>query len=154
MKVVHSETFRCPPRVLWSWIDDPEKSKQWLRGLEEVIPLTPGPKRAGSRATLRIREGRRLSDYEQTLLDYEPERRFHMTMAGGCLRGAVIDVDYQLTELGDGGTRLDYACFAETKGLFRIFGFLFAVFGRLQLRSFFRKLKQLAEGEALAGSIG
>jgi len=152
MKVAHSETFRCPPQVLWSWIDETEKSKQWLRGLEEVIPLTPGPKRAGSRATLRIREGRRLSDYEQTVLDYVPEQRFHMKMEGGCLRGMAIDVDYRLTELPDGNTRLDYACSTETNGLLRVFSVLFAVFGKLQLRSFFRTLKKLAEGEALAGA--
>lgn len=151
MKVEHTETFRCPSRVLWSWIDDVEKSKQWLRGLEEVVPLDPGPKRPGWRAKLRIREGGRVQEYEQEIVDYEPGRRFHMTMEGGALKGCVIDVDYVLTDLGDGTTRLDYACGAKTNGVMRIFGLLFAIFGRLQLRSFFKKLKALAEGEARTG---
>lgn len=152
MDVKHSEVVRCSPGALWPWIDDPERSKQWLRGLEEVRPITSGPRRAGHRAVLRIREGRRVSEYTQTLLEYEPEKRFKLRMEGGCLRGMVMVVDYTLVDLGDGRTRLDYVCAAETKGLYRLFGVLFAVFGRMQVRSFFRGLKRLAEGERLAGA--
>ena len=79
-------------------------------------------------------------------------RRFAMKMEGGCLRGTVIHVDYRLIDLGDGSTRLDYACFAETKGWMRIFGPLFALFGRMQAKSFFKQLKALAEAERLAGA--
>ncbi len=42
MKMTHSDTFHCSPQQLWPWIDDDEKSKQWLKGLEEVRPVTSG----------------------------------------------------------------------------------------------------------------
>lgn len=152
MKLETSKIIRCTPARLWPWIDDAERSKQWLSGLEQVEAITPGPKRPGHEAILRIREGRSLSEYKQTVLVYEPEQRLAFKTEGGCMRGTVIHNDYRLVDLGDGSTRLDYSFSAETKGWMRILGPLFSVFGRMQVRSFFKKLKSLAEAEQLAGT--
>jgi carbon monoxide dehydrogenase subunit G len=152
MNVQLSETIDCHPSALWPWIDETDKAKQWLRGLESAVPITKGPKRPGHETTLRIREGRKLSEYKQTILEYEPEKRFKMRMEGGCLRGMAMIVDYRLVDLGNHRTRLDYECTAEATGFMRILAKVFAVFGRMQARSFFRELKRLAEG-ADAGRV-
>ncbi|MBI5364197.1 MAG: SRPBCC family protein [Planctomycetes bacterium] len=152
MRMEFSQIIHCTPARLWPWLDDAERSKQWLRGLEEVEAITPGPKRPGYETLLRIREGRKLSEYKRTLLEYEPERRFVMKVEGGCMRGVVLHEEYRLADLGDGSTRLDYTFSAEMKGWMRIFGPLFALFGRMQTKSFFKKLKALAEGEHAVGA--
>lgn len=145
MKLRHSMELDCTPAALWPWIDDPERCKQWLKGMEDVRPVSTGPRREGWKAKVFIREGGRLSEYDETILAYEPNRRFRIKMEGGCLRGGSIVVDYALVDLG-GRTRLDYECDAQMSGFFRIFAPLFAIFGRMQLEAFFRKLKELAEG--------
>jgi carbon monoxide dehydrogenase subunit G len=149
MKTTYSTEIRCSAQHLWTWIEDPERNKQWLGGLEEIRPVSPGPRRAGYQAKLFLREGRRLSEYDETILDYDPPRRLKLQMQGGCLRGGTVTVDYRLTEL-EGRTRLDYECSAEMQGFLRLFAPLFAIFGRMQVRSFFRKLKQLAEADGAA----
>jgi hypothetical protein len=60
-------------------------------------------------------------------------------------------VDYRLREEAD-GTRLDYASTAEGKiGLFwRMLMGLLKVFGRMQLRGFLRRLRELVEAPAQA----
>lgn len=152
MKVTTSTVFECAPSELWRWIDEPDRCKQWLRGLEDVQPVSTGPKRPGHETKLFIREGRRLQEYLQTIVEHVPERRFKMRMQGGCLGGSTMTVDYVLVDLKDGRTRLDYECSAEMKGVLRLFAPFFAVFGRMQVRSFFKKLKELAEGRGLASA--
>jgi carbon monoxide dehydrogenase subunit G len=148
MKMTHSETIRCTPEALWPWLDDAEKSKQWLRGLEEVRPTASGPKRPGYTAKLMIREGGKLQEYDETILEYEPNRRFKMKMTGGCLKGTEMLVDYQLVDIGDGRTRLDYECEAlSDRFVMKLLGPLFMIFGRMQAKSFFRTLRKLAEGQ-------
>lgn len=144
MKIAFSAEIRCSPERLWPWLADPELCKQWLRGMEEIRPVSTGPKRAGWQAKMFIREGGRLSEYDETILEYEEPRRFKLRMEGGCLRGGSITVDYRLHE-HDGSTRLDYECDAQMRGILRVLGPLFAIFGRMQARSFIVKLKQLAE---------
>lgn len=150
MRMTTSKIIGCPPSALWPWIDELERCKQWMRGLEDAQPVSAGPKGVGHRSTLFIREGGKLQEYAQTILEYEPERRFKMRMEGGCLRGSVVVVDYVLTDLHDGRTRLDYECTAEMKGFLRFVGPLFAILGRMQVRMFFKKLEQLAEGRGAA----
>lgn len=145
MKFHYSIEIDCPPDALWPWIDEPERCKQWLAGMEDVRPITPGPRREGYRAKIAIREGRRVTEYDETILAYVPNERFRMRMEGGGFRGGWVDVDYTLVDLG-GRTRLDYECDARMKGVFRLLMPLFALFCRMQLKAFFRKLKQLAEG--------
>jgi len=150
MKLTYSDTFDCTPQVLWPWLDDPEKCKQWLKGLEQVKVTSSGPKGVGTTAKLYIREGGKLQEYDETVLLYEPGRRFKMQMVGGCLRGAAMIVDYRLTDLG-GRTRVDYECEAQTDSFFmKLMSPLFAIFGRMQIKSFFRKLKTLVASGGLA----
>ncbi len=144
MKLALTTEIRCSPERLWPWLDDPELCKQWLRGMEEIRPVSDGPRRPGWQAKMFIREGGRLSEYDETILEYEPARRFKLRMEGGCFRGGSVTVDYRLHE-HDGHTRLEYSCDAQMGGILRLLGPLFAIFGRMQARSFMVKLKQLAE---------
>lgn len=149
MKTTTTRTIDCPPEALWPWLDETEKCKQWLRGLEDVQPVTPGPKRAGHVSKLFLREGRRVAEYEQTILDYEPKKRFRIRMMGGCFGANGVVVDYRLEDLG-GRTRLDYECDMDFRGAFVLLAPLVAVLGRVQLGKILDRLQALAEGRGLA----
>lgn len=146
MKMNYSGVIEVPPEALWPWLDDTEKCKQWMKGLLDVKQTSPGPKRKGTTAILLIQEGGKPAEYQETILDYEPNKRFKMSMIGGCLKNTVMTVDYKLDDLG-GRTRLDYECSAEMAGgsWLKLLAPVFMIFARMQVRSFFKKLKRLAE---------
>jgi len=135
------------PEALWPWLDDPERMKQWMKGLIEVRATSPGPRGAGSTAIVVIREGRRDVEYEETFLEYRPGRRLKLRMLGGRLKTMAIEVDYELHDLG-GKTRLAYELACDLQGpMLKLMSPLFGFFARMQLRRFFRRLKELAEDE-------
>ena len=148
MKIAMTQVFECSPEALWPWIDDPERCKQWMKGLLEVRPTSTGPRRKGYTAVLVIQEGRKPVEYQETILEYETARRFKLRLVGGCLKSSAIEVDYKLEDLG-ARTRLDYemACDSQSFAL-KLIGPLFGLFARMQLRRFFKRLKDLAEGRA------
>lgn len=62
-----------------------------------------------------------------------------------------MSIEYTLEDLGS-RTRLEYRMNAEFGGWMKLLAPLFAIFGRMQLRSFLRKLKSLAESGASAAA--
>jgi carbon monoxide dehydrogenase subunit G len=152
MKMNMSQVFECSPRELWPWLDDPERCKRWMKGLLEVRQTSRGPKGKGTTAIMVIQEGGKPVEYEETILEYEPERRFKLRMVGGCLKTMAIEVDYTLEDLGS-RTNLHYEFACESQStLLKLFGPIFGIFARMQVKRFFRTLKGLAEGGALASS--
>lgn len=146
MKMTHSDTFNCSPQQLWPWIADDEKSKQWLAGLEKVEPKSSGPKRVGYEMKSFIREGRKLSEYDMTVLAFEPNRRYQVKSVGGCGKGATFVCEYQLVDLQENRTRVDFSWeIHSTSKLMKLFAPLFGLFGRMMLKRFLRKLKTLVE---------
>jgi len=141
----HTIEIDRPPADVWPWLEEPEKQKQWMKGLLSNEPLEDarGP---GSRFRMRIKEGRRESGYEGEVVAREPERRLAVKLEGGCFpKDMAMHVDYRLTDLG-GRTRLDYECGAEVPGFWmRLMAGLFKVFGKMQAKSFLRELKRRVE---------
>jgi carbon monoxide dehydrogenase subunit G len=147
MKMTMTQMIQCSPEALWPWLDDPERCKQWMKGLIEVRPTCSGPRRKGYTAVLVIQEGGKPAEYEETILEYERARRFKLRMVGGCLKNAAIEVDYKLEDLG-GRTQLEYEFSCESQSFFlKLLGPLLGVFARMQVKSFFKNLKKLAENE-------
>jgi carbon monoxide dehydrogenase subunit G len=141
------QMFECSPEALWPWIDDPERCKQWMKGLLEVRPTSPGPTRKGSTAVIVIREGGKPVEYQETILEYEPAKRFKLRMVGGCLKETGIEVDYKLHDLG-GRTKLEYELECQVQSTFlKLMAPLFGMFARMQAKSLFKRLKKLAENE-------
>jgi uncharacterized protein YndB with AHSA1/START domain len=153
MRIVETAVFNCPRERLWSYIEEPEKQKLWLKGVLSNESTSPDISGVGSTFLLKIQEGRRVATYEGEVTEHDRPRRLEIRMWGGNFpKGMVMRVDYQLTEI-EGGTRLDYTGTVEGKRpgfLMRLMMPLFKLFGRMQLRSFLRTLKQLVEAPAVA----
>jgi hypothetical protein len=153
MHIDYRAEIRCPPAVLWSFIDDIEKQKLWLTTLVDVRPTSTLERAVGSTFDMRVREGRRISQYEGRINAYEPPRHLGVSFWGGrFLPGMVMHVDYRLADLGT-RTRLEYYSEIDTESLrgpVKLAIPLARVFTFFQLRYYMRNLKRLAEAAAQA----
>lgn len=151
MKIEHSAEFDCPPERLWVWLEEPERQKQWMKGLLENEKTSEGPSRVGSTFRMRIQEGRRVADYEGEVTHHDAPRDLGVKFRGGCGgRDMEMRARYRLTDLGDGRTRLDYTAEGELPGLFKLLAPLARLFGKLQLKGFLKTLQKLVAQETVA----
>lgn len=151
-------TIAAPPAHVFDWIEDPEKQRRWMKdvvsneavaGPDGVVP----PTGVGTRSIMKIKEGRRISEYQIEVTEIDRPRRLAVVMTGGCFpAGASMRPTYEL-ESRDGGaaTQLTYrcACHFPAPGFFlRLFMPLFSLFGKRMLRGMMRSLKEQAEASA------
>jgi carbon monoxide dehydrogenase subunit G len=148
MRIPYSIEIDCPPELLWTYLEDPAKLPLWMKGLVSFEPEGDGPRGPGSVATMRIKEGGKVSEYQSRLTAREPFEHLALVLTGKSFGKTQINVDYRLTDLG-GKTRLDYLCTCESAGFFmRIMVALFSTLMKKQLVRFMKTLKGLAETEA------
>ncbi len=151
MRIEYRMDVRCTPWQLWSFLDDDKRQKLWLTTLVEIAPTSAIPRAAGSTFDLRVREGRRISQYEGRINFYDPPRHLGVSFWGGFFRpGMLMHVDYRVAELKT-GCRLEYYAEIEVENLPRPAKLaipIARVFAFFQLRYFMRNLKRLAEAAA------
>ena len=151
MVVRHKLEIEAPIGRVFALVDDPQKIKLWMHGLEETVYRTPRNKAnpVGTRFTQRIRQGRQLAEYDGEVTAYDKPR--HLAVRMGNEKFA-FDVDYRLSDLG-GRTQLDYtATGADATGLARPAAAFFAFVTRRIAAKQMRRLKKIAESGAPAGS--
>lgn len=153
MQITLTREFACTPERLFSFLEEPEKQKQWMKGLLETQAV--GEEKSGivgSKFRMKIKEGRKVADYDGVITAYEKPKQLAIEMTGPTFpEGAVMHVDYRLADLG-GRTRLDYRaemkCSKPLPLWMRLLMPLFKVFGKVQLWSFMKALQRLAEQPA------
>jgi hypothetical protein len=103
---------------------------------------------------MKIKEGGKVASYNIEVLRYEPHKHLGIKMRGGSFGDMEAFVDYTLTDL-KGRTRLDYLFTAEAKSFFmKLMGAIFKWFSVMQIKSFFKTLKNLAEAPQQKIAIG
>ncbi len=155
METTYTTLIDCPPETLWTWIEEPDKQKQWMKGLLENVDTSDGPTRVGSTFRMTIQEGRRVAEYDGEIINYDPYRRLGVRFWGATLQGVEMTADYRLQNLGT-RTRLDYTATADTSNasfFMRLMMPLFKLFSAAQLRGFMKTLKHLAEAEAAQTTV-
>ncbi len=111
MKLEHQIEIDCPPSVVWIWLDEPERQKQWMKGLVGN-ELTSGEHgRVGAAFRMRIKEGRRITEMDGELEHFDRPREMRIRLWGGSMKlqkdeGMVVT--YTLTELAGDRTRVSY----------------------------------------------
>jgi uncharacterized protein YndB with AHSA1/START domain len=152
MNLAFSTDIRCPPKRLWPWLTEPERMKQWMKGLVRIEPDDPAAVRVGHTAKLVIKEGGRERTYDEKILEWTPNERILISIAGEHMKGMEMLCGYRLQDLG-GSTRLDYTLECRTtRTLFKILGAIFGVFAKMQARHFIKTLKKLAEENAFTAA--
>ena len=144
MVIRRSLDIDAPIAKVFALVDDPERIKLWMKGLEETVYPTP-PNRddpVGTRFKQRIREGRRVAEYDGEVTAYE--KPTHLAVRIGSEKFS-FDVDYRLSDLG-GRTHLDYTAQGSTPGgLAAVGNVLFSwLAGRIAGKQM-KRLKKLAE---------
>lgn len=155
MQTRYTTLIDCAPEQLWPWLEEPDKQKQWMKGLLDNVSTSEGPARVGSTFRMTIQEGRRVATYEGEITNYDLHRRLSIRVWGEALRGVEIAVEYQLQDLG-GRTRLDYISVADMTeaGFFmKLMMPLYKLFSTIQLKQFMKTLKHLAEAEAAQAKV-
>jgi Polyketide cyclase / dehydrase and lipid transport len=155
MRIDYRMEVHCTPWQLWPFLDEAEKQKLWLSTLVDIVPTSPIPRSAGSTFDLRVREGRRVSQYEGRINAYEPPRHLGVSFWGGFFHpGLVMHVDYRIADLKD-HCRLEYYSeidFENLRGPSKLAIPIARVFTFFQLRYFMRNLKRLAESTSTSDS--
>jgi carbon monoxide dehydrogenase subunit G len=145
MRYVYTLEITAPVEKVFDLIQDPQKHKLWLQGVEETRYVGDyDPERpVGARFVQKIREGRRVKDYDGEVTAFERPRHLGIRLYG---KQFSVQVDYRLAPQGR-GTHLDYAA-DITCGhwIIRVMGFLFGWLCRGILARQMKALKALAEG--------
>lgn len=98
-----------PPAEVWPWIVEGERLMEWVAWLTEVEDLTPGVEGVGARRRWVMIDptmGDQRVEIEGEIIDFEPERRSTMSLESpGMFSGWGT---YELVDLGDGRTRVEY----------------------------------------------
>jgi uncharacterized protein YndB with AHSA1/START domain len=144
MAATYSVEIRAPIEKAFECVEDADKMKQWMDGLEESTytserdPANP----VGTKFRMKIREGGRVQEYEGEVLAYEKPKHLAVSIGNKHFRAVA---DYRFTPTAD-GTRLDYRCDVTCHNFFvKVMAFLFGWFMKRILRKQMTKLKALAE---------
>ena len=148
LEITHHQEIIAPIDLVFSYLNDDEKMKPWMEGLESVeYPRGKKPaSNAGKKFIHSIKEGLNTQTYKGIITEYEPPSLLALKLSHPAHR---IKVTYELTSLGR-KTELDYHCELEyTSFYYRFMGVLFSWFTKRILKSQLAKLKQLAEQESV-----
>ncbi|MEO8636383.1 MAG: SRPBCC family protein [Gemmatimonadales bacterium] len=135
-----------PGDTVFAWITEPDKLTQWVGGLVEVRPETPGPKAVGSRESWVMQDPIRRQG--MTLLSevtaLAPNRRIAARLS---LPGSFSGVgSYTVTPLENGSTRLEAdSRFTYDRWFFRLLEPLISAQATKKLQTDFGHLKEKLE---------
>jgi uncharacterized protein YndB with AHSA1/START domain len=129
-----------PVDQVFAFLTDASKQPTWQSNLIEIEPLTEGPMRVGTRIREVRRVGRRPTEYQAEVIDFEPNKRFALRV----ITGPHVTLSYSFAA-EDGGTRLRYQFVMRTSGMMRVLEPLIARSLRKQSTSDFERLKGILE---------
>lgn len=153
MRITYQLDIEAPIGTVFEQLDDDEKLKLWMEGLEETI--YPSGRDAqnplGTKFVQKIREGGRVGEYDGEVIAYEKPTRLAIDIGN---RQFTMRVDYRLRPTPT-GTRLDYSVETIRATWFvRLLGNLFSGFTRRLLDRQMKKLKELAESQPISRAMG
>ncbi len=100
--------LNAPPEQVWSWLNEPEKLKQWVSWLVEVRAADPNRRGVGEKRVWVMRDennGGQLMEIEGTCSEYAPPSRLSVALSSpGAFEGGQ---SYRLADLGSGRSRLE-----------------------------------------------
>jgi len=144
MRYTYTLDINAPVERVFDLLDDPEKLKLWLHGVEETRyvgerdPANP----VGAKFKQTIREGGRAQEYDGEVTAYDKPKHLGVRIFN---KQFSVQVDYRLTP-APGGTQLDYAAeLACLSWLFRLMSRILGFFMRAMLQKQLSKLKEVAQ---------
>ncbi len=139
MKFKTSILIKAPVEHVWTYIEDFEKQKQWMRGLVDIKRIDD------VKSIVYLKEGRKTNPYNIKVLHSKPPSRLHVLMFDDKKKFEGTS-DYNLSQEGE-FTKLDYLCDMQVNSFFmKIMMFTIGgIFSKIMMNSFFKKMKQVTE---------
>ena len=151
MKATYTIEINAPIERAFDLVDDDEKIKLWMDGLEETTYTSDRDREnpVGTIFKQRIREGGRISEYEGEVTNYDKPNRLGVRIGN---KHFVMRVDYRFTPT-EAGTRLDYSAeMVQGNWIVRVVGKLFSWLTHRILKKQMKALKALAESGGVGSS--
>lgn len=148
MKQTYTMDIAAPIEKVFDLIDNPEKCKMWMDGLEETVYTSDEHQNRGSGTTFkqRIREGAQVVEYDGEITHYRPSEHLAMRIGDG---NFTMHVEYTLTPL-EHGTRLHYSSEGEVHTWYgQVMEALYSWFTTRIIDKHLDTLKRLAEDPAV-----
>jgi uncharacterized protein YndB with AHSA1/START domain len=148
--LITSQTeIQAPAEAVFSYLDDNDKQKEWMTGLEGTEYLTEynASNPVGVKFKQRLREGNRVQEYEGQVTEYQKNNRLSIQMDHPSF---LINISYNLQETSPNASILYITEEITPKTVSgRIVSTLFRVFMRKGLEKQMKALKQCAENRSL-----
>jgi uncharacterized protein YndB with AHSA1/START domain len=146
MKHTYAMEVDAPIEKVFDLIDNPEKMKLWMDGLEDTIYPPDQQAKTGQGVTFkqRIREGARILEYDGLITEYKKPELLAMNVGD---QNFTMRIEYRLTALHP-GTRLRYSAEGETHTWYgHVMEALYNWFTKRITDKHMDKLKYLAENQ-------
>lgn len=137
--------IQAPIEVVFSYLEDNDKQKEWMTGLEGTEYLTEfdSSNPVGVKFKQRLREGNRIQEYEGQVTEYNKNNRISIQMNHPAF---LINVSYNLQEISTNSSMLYVTEEVTAKNVSgKILSILFRVFMKRGLEKQMKLLKQCAE---------
>ncbi|MEO4054831.1 SRPBCC family protein [Solibacillus sp. CAU 1738] len=145
MLITSQTEIKAPIEVVFSYLEDNEKQKEWMTGIEETEYLTKfdisNP--VGVKFKQRLREGNRIQEYEGQVTEFNKNNSISIQMNHPSF---LINVSYNLQENGPNSSILYITEEVAAKTVSgKVLIILFRVFMKKGLEKQMKALKQCAE---------
>ncbi|MED1866038.1 SRPBCC family protein [Fictibacillus nanhaiensis] len=145
MLVTMQLEIQAPVETVFTYLDDQEKQKEWISGLEStefVSPLDP-TNPVGTKFKQRLREGGRIQEYEGQVTEYKRNNLLGIQLQHSAF---LVEVIYRIEALTDKSCRLHLTEKIESKTLFgKLINILFSGIIKRTLKKQMTLLKNSAE---------
>ena len=138
----------APAEIVFLWIHENERLKQWIPNLIEDEPLLDTPEKVGSRFRQVFLESGKQMEMTGEITAYVENERLRAMMSGDMFD---LDVDYTLKALSDTQTDVTQETEIKFKGFLKLFAPLMLLMSKLSSKDpqaeAHAKLKAMAEAE-------
>lgn len=137
-----------PPAMVFRWLTEPDRLKQWISWLVEVKVITETPNIVGSKEVMVMNDPNMSEPVQMEVVTTAYEQDRHVAVAISMPMGFSGTVDYRLTPRGEGKTLLEYDSRYDFQHWFaRLMAPVVMPSARAKLDADFATLKRLAEAE-------
>ncbi len=148
MKSSTTTIINAPVAMVFLWLEDDERLRQWVPNIIEDEVLVETPEKVGSRFRQVYLEGGKEMEMIGEITEYTLDERMRVYIIGDMFD---LDVDYWLKPLSDDQTELTQNTIIKFKGVMKIIAPIFGVLSKFSSKDpqaqAHAKLKEMAEAE-------
>jgi carbon monoxide dehydrogenase subunit G len=152
-RIRHTVEIDRPPAQVFRWLNEPERVKQWISWLVEIRPVQGAPTSGVGAKDVFVMDDPNMKqkvELESEVTAFEPDRKISVKIHAAM--GFSGDLDYILTPVGEGRTRLEYdGRYQYHHWMASLFEPLVTPQAKAKLEGDLAKLKQLVEAEPRIG---